>query len=166
MYFSWRCGREKRRSDPGQRGRFIWLTGCNFAAGSFMFWCDVIGTLTFPFEIEYINPWLRQPWELNIDLTSLGVPVSSQQHSQQYCWFFCLYFPSIDIFHFTAQRAELWENEWSRQVFLVPCSCHWTRRSTGSIYSHVLCRGNGRQLKLYQVLSLALLESRAQLHEK
>ncbi|KAL3785884.1 hypothetical protein HJC23_008772 [Cyclotella cryptica] len=95
MYFSWRCGREMRQSNQGQRGRFTWLTGCNFAAGSFMFWCDVIGTLTFPFEIEYINPLLRQPWELNVVLSPLGVPLSGLNYGKtngvaRFSWFLVL----------------------------------------------------------------------------
>jgi hypothetical protein len=82
LYFSWRCGKEKRNLLPGQRRRYSWFepmnraTGCNFAFGSFIFWCDLLATLTFLYEIEYVNPALREPIEQYVTLTPMGIPVS------------------------------------------------------------------------------------------
>lgn len=39
---------------------------CNIHAGSFMFWCDVVGTITFIYDLSYINPVRASPLEIGL----------------------------------------------------------------------------------------------------
>ena len=80
MYFSWSFKRERRPSHSTGVGG-LWIHRCDdinkISVGSFMFWCDVIATLTFLYDISYINPIKRNQLEQGINLTQFGVPVSS-----------------------------------------------------------------------------------------
>eukprot|EP01082_Thalassiosira_pseudonana_P013601 g12334.t1 g12334 contig6:1719012-1722497(-) len=79
LYFSARC-RVEHPLDQSRTRRFSWLahcneyTGCNFGIGSFLFWCDVVGTLTFLYEISYINPMKKSQLQHVITLRG-SVPV-------------------------------------------------------------------------------------------
>jgi hypothetical protein len=50
--------------------------GCSFfGIGSFLFWCDVMSTLTLLFDISFIAPRLFRQLELHIELDPFGIPV-------------------------------------------------------------------------------------------
>ena len=44
--------------------------------GSFMFWCDLISTLTLLYDISFINRSNFEMLEIEIELNSFGMPVS------------------------------------------------------------------------------------------
>lgn len=47
---------------------------CNTHAGSFMFWCDIVGTLTFIYDLSYINTLKTRPLRADVVLED-GSPV-------------------------------------------------------------------------------------------
>lgn len=69
------------------RNKCKWL---NTHAASFMFWCDLIGTLAFLYDIPCINPDKRRPVMANLTMND-GVSVRIKQfvaHSHSSCIFF------------------------------------------------------------------------------
>lgn len=66
-YFAWnRVG-----TSLTPRKSFKW---CNIHAGSFMFWCDVVGTLTFIYDLSYINTGIRaNPLEVGLEVTAVSL---------------------------------------------------------------------------------------------
>ena len=69
LYFSWNgCKHETKQTT-------CWFQP-PFQVGSFAFWADVLGTLTFLYEIEYINPLLQQPAQRYVELSPMGIPIS------------------------------------------------------------------------------------------
>ena len=52
----------------------------NVHAGSFMFYCDVVGTLSTLYRISYVNPDLRHPAVVVLPLTALGMPSVGYTH--------------------------------------------------------------------------------------
>lgn len=68
-------GRRKPRPPPGGL-RDGW--GNSFIkVGSFMFWCDVVSTLTLLYDISWINGALQERMEVAIPVNSFGVVVSN-----------------------------------------------------------------------------------------
>ncbi len=68
------------------RNKCKWL---NTHAASFMFWCDLVGTLAFLYDIPCINPRKRQPLMANLTMND-GVSVRIKQfvaHSHSSCIF-------------------------------------------------------------------------------
>jgi len=51
----------------------------SFRLGSFMFWCDLISSLTLLYDISYINKSLFNIVTIDIELDHFGLPVRSQQ---------------------------------------------------------------------------------------
>ena len=49
----------------------------NVHAGSFMFYCDAVGTLSTLYRISYVNPAMRRSVDLVLPLTELGLPAMS-----------------------------------------------------------------------------------------
>ncbi len=46
-----------------------------------MFWCDIVGTLTFIYDLSYVNVLRRQPLFVDLEVVK-GFPVSFRSVSQ------------------------------------------------------------------------------------
>jgi hypothetical protein len=77
-YFSFdlfcRRGQRKEGSSDLATG---WMGCGSYGLGSFLFWCDVISTLTLLHEISFINRDHFDEIQINIQLDMFGVPVRS-----------------------------------------------------------------------------------------
>jgi len=73
------CGRDLR-SPHGEHSpnRVDALCGLRsiFQFGSFMFWCDLLSTLSLLWDISYINPFRSSMLEVTIGIDDLGIPES------------------------------------------------------------------------------------------
>mmetsp|Transcript_3400 Transcript_3400/g.6552 ORF Transcript_3400/g.6552 Transcript_3400/m.6552 type:complete len:1192 (-) Transcript_3400:141-3716(-) len=68
QYFTWVFQKGSLRF-----GRFhLWKV----RVGSFMFWCDVLATGSFLYEISYVSPPKQSKREVVLTLSKLGVPIS------------------------------------------------------------------------------------------
>ena len=61
---------------------------CNPHAGSFMFWCDMVGTLTFMYDLSYINTLRTEPMVADLTLEN-GFPVRKLVVISKYILFRC-----------------------------------------------------------------------------
>ncbi len=61
-YFAW----DRVGTSLTPRKTFKW---CNIHAGSFMFWCDCVGTLTFIYDLSYINTIRASPLRVGLKVT-------------------------------------------------------------------------------------------------
>ena len=67
-------GRRKPRPPAGGI-KSGWGENC-IKIGSFMFWCDVLSTLTLIYDISWVNPLLEERVELTVPVNAVGVAVS------------------------------------------------------------------------------------------
>ena len=67
-------GRRKPRPPAGGI-KSGWGENC-IKVGSFMFWCDVLSTLTLLYDISWVNPLLEERVELTVPVNAVGVAVS------------------------------------------------------------------------------------------
>jgi len=88
------CGRDLR-SPHGEHSpnRVDALCGLRsiFQFGSFMFWCDLLSTLSLLWDISYINPFRSSMLEVTIGIDDLGIPVRFIWCTLLFCFFSSFY---------------------------------------------------------------------------
>jgi len=70
-FFCWRPKNEQMTADMPSG----WVGCGSCRLGSFLFWCDVVSTLTLLYEISFINSSSFEEQSIRIDLNAFGIPV-------------------------------------------------------------------------------------------
>jgi hypothetical protein len=83
--FCWRQRRQQTSSDLASG----WMGCGSYGFGSFLFWCDVVSTLTLLHEISFINQSGFDEVTIDIRLNQFGVPVRS--------WHGSFFFSFVDV---------------------------------------------------------------------
>jgi class 3 adenylate cyclase len=76
-YFSFDLFCRRQRPQASSDLASGWMGCGSYGLGSFLFWCDVVSTLTLLHEISFINRDRFDEIQINITLDSFGVPVRS-----------------------------------------------------------------------------------------